>query len=116
MTLLFCFFEGSILEGSCSNSWSNDWKDGRYLFELSRTKLSSGFMTLQVVMNQIIGQDGGDDFQLGHIGKARLKRLGQLPLRLDVHEEAADWDVVADDGDDRNSEEENERNDPYCTF
>jgi hypothetical protein len=45
---------------------------------------------------------------LGHIGKERLKRLGELPLRLDVHEEAADWDIVADDGDDKNSEEGNE--------
>jgi hypothetical protein len=32
----------------------------------------------------------------------------------DVHEEAAEWDVVADD--DKNSEEENEQNDQYCAF
>jgi hypothetical protein len=53
---------------------------------------------------------------LAHIGKERLKRLGGLPLRLDVHEEAADWDVVNEDGDDENSEVENERNDGYCTL
>jgi hypothetical protein len=41
-------------------------------------KLSSGFMTLQVVMNQIIEHDGGNKFRLGHIGKARLKKLGEL--------------------------------------
>jgi hypothetical protein len=84
-------------------------------------KLSSGFMTLQVVMNQIIEHDGGNDFLLGHIGKERLKRLGRLPLRLDVHEEAADWDNIADDSDDENSEDENieddnEQNDGYCSF
>jgi hypothetical protein len=79
-------------------------------------KLSSGFMTLQVVMNQIIEHDGGNEFWLGHIGKERLKRLGELPLRLDVHEEAAEWDVVPADGYDENSEEKNERNDRYCTF
>jgi hypothetical protein len=58
---------------------------------------------------------------LGHIGKARLERLGELPLRLHVHEEATEWDGVAEDSDDENSEdenseEENERNDGYCTF
>jgi hypothetical protein len=84
-------------------------------------KLSSGFITLQVVMNQIIEHDGGNDFRLGHVGKERLERLGRLPLRLDVHEEAADWDFVADDSDDENredgnTEEDNERNDGYCTF
>jgi hypothetical protein len=45
---------------------------------------------------------------LRHIGKERLIRLGELPLRLDVHEEAAEWDVVADDGNDENSKEKNE--------
>jgi hypothetical protein len=75
-------------------------------------KLSSGFMTLQIVMNQIIEHDGGNEFRLGHIGKERLKRLGKLCLRLDMHEEAAEWDVVAEDGGD----EKNERNDGYCTF
>jgi hypothetical protein len=53
---------------------------------------------------------------LGHIGKARLERLGKLPLRLTVHEETADWDVADEDGDDENSEVENERIDGYCTF
>jgi hypothetical protein len=71
-------------------------------------KLSSGFMTLQVVMNQINEHHGGNEFRLGHIGKARLERLGKLPLRLTVHEEATDWDVVDEDGDDENSEVENE--------
>jgi hypothetical protein len=79
-------------------------------------KVSSGFMTLQVVMNQIIEHDGGNEFRLGHIGKERCKRLGELPLRLDVHEEAAYWDVVNEDGDDENSEVENEQNDGYCTL
>jgi hypothetical protein len=63
-------------------------------------------------MNQIIDHDGGNDFRLGHIGKERLKRLGELPLRLDVHEEAAEWDAVAEGGDEEHNEEEN-RN---CTF
>jgi hypothetical protein len=45
---------------------------------------------------------------LGDIGKERLKRLGELPLRLDVHEEAAEWDVVTKDGGDENSDKENE--------
>jgi hypothetical protein len=33
-----------------------------------------------------------------------------------VHEEAAEWDAVADDGDDENSEEEYDRNNHNCTF
>jgi hypothetical protein len=38
-----------------------------------------------------------------------------------VHEEATEWDGVAEEGDDENSEdktieEQNERNDGYCTF
>jgi hypothetical protein len=72
-------------------------------------------------MNQIIEYDGGNEFRLGHIGKERLERMGKLPLRLDGHEEAADWDFVNGDSDDENSEDErievdNERNDGYCTF
>jgi hypothetical protein len=62
--------------------------------EHPREKSSSGFITLQIVMNQIIEHDGGNDFRLGHMGKARLARLGELPLSLDVHEQAAFWDAV----------------------
>jgi hypothetical protein len=90
-------------------------------FNYPGEKLRRGFVTLQVVMNQIIEHDGGNNFRLGHIGKERLERLRQLPLIFDVHEEAADWDFVDDDSDDENSEDEmieddNERNDGYCTF
>jgi hypothetical protein len=71
-------------------------------------------MTLQVVMNQIIERD---DFLLGHIGKERLERLGELPLRLDVHEEAAHCDaLLAEDGDDKNSENNSDKNDRNCNF
>jgi hypothetical protein len=51
------------------------------------------------------------NFDWGHISKERFKRLGELPLRLDVPEETAEWDVVAEDVDDKNSEEENDQND-----
>jgi hypothetical protein len=56
------------------------------------------------------------NFDWGHISKERLNRLGVLPLRLDVHEETAEWDVVAENVDDKNSEEENDRNHRNCTF
>jgi hypothetical protein len=45
------------------------------------------------------------------MGKEWLERLGELPLSIDVHEEAADWDAVDEDGDHENSEEEDVRND-----
>ena len=61
-------------------------------------------MPLQVVMNQIIERDGGNDFRLGHMGEERLARLGQLPHSLDVHEQAADWDAAEGDSDDDNEE------------
>jgi hypothetical protein len=47
---------------------------------------------------------------LVHIGKERLESLGELPLSLDVHEEAADWDALAEDSDEENSEEKNYQN------
>jgi hypothetical protein len=73
-----------------------------------REKLSHGFITLQVVMNQIIEHNGGNDFWLGHMGKERLARLGQLPLSLDVHEQAADWDALLAEGDeDKEEDDEN---------
>ena len=62
--------------------------------ECPREKSSSGFITLQVVMNQIVEHDGGNDCRLGHTGKERSASLGELPLSLDVHEQAADWDAT----------------------
>jgi hypothetical protein len=71
-----------------------------------REKLSSGSLTLQVVTNQIIEHDAENDFRLGHMGKERLARLGQLPLSLDVHEQAADWDAILGGEEDEDEDDE----------
>jgi hypothetical protein len=70
--------------------------------------LSSGFITLQVVMNQIFERDGGNDFRLGNIGKERLARLGKLPLHLDVHEQAADLEAILGGEEDEEEDEDSD--------
>jgi hypothetical protein len=40
------------------------------------------------------------------MGKERLARLGQLPLSLDVHEQAADWDALLAEGEEEEEEDD----------
>ena len=40
--------------------------------------LLNNFRTLQLVLIKILRHDGGNDFKLPHIGKAKLERMGQL--------------------------------------
>ena len=50
--------------------------------ELEHHKLNNIFLTLQGVMEQIILNDGGNDYKLPHMNKAKLARNNELPLTL----------------------------------
>ena len=50
--------------------------------ELGHHKLNNIFLTLQGVMEQIILNDGGNDYKLPHMNKAKLARNNELPLTL----------------------------------
>ena len=55
--------------------------------ELDRYKLNNVFLTLQCVMEKIILNDGGNDFKLPHMNKAKLMRLNRLPISIQASEE-----------------------------
>jgi hypothetical protein len=46
-------------------------------------KLNNVFLTLQTCMNQIMEAHGSNDYQLAHINKAQLERLGSLPQSIE---------------------------------
>lgn len=65
-------------------------------------KLRNVFLTLQNVMNSIIEVNGGNDYDIQHMGKQTLERHGLLPTSLRVTEYAQEWDNNSDDEDDNN--------------
>jgi len=46
------------------------------------SKLNDVWLTLQLCMNQIIENDGGNKYKLQHMGKRKLERLGLLPRNI----------------------------------
>ena len=54
---------------------------------LQRSKLNSIFLTLQQTMEQIILADGGNNYRLQHLSKARLERKGKLPTSILISED-----------------------------
>jgi hypothetical protein len=62
-------------------------------------KLNNVFLTLQTCMNQIIEANGSNDYQLVHMNKARLERIGMLPQSIEMRDAADDWlnDTATDD-------------------
>jgi hypothetical protein len=67
--------------------------------ELPTKKLNYGFLTLQGCFNEILDCHGDNNYKLPHMGKARLERLGLLPVSLDVTESSKIWDVESSDED-----------------
>jgi hypothetical protein len=47
-----------------------------------RTKLNNVWLTLQCCMNSIIECDGSNNYQITHMNKMRLERLGLLPRSI----------------------------------
>ena len=54
-------------------------------------------------MNQVIECNGGCDYRIEHMNKARLERLGLLPQSILVTDAAMDWD--GSDNNDDNSDD-----------
>jgi hypothetical protein len=50
--------------------------------EYPRSKLNNSFLTLQPCMIQVIECNGGYDYRIEHMNKARLERLGLLPQSI----------------------------------
>lgn len=59
--------------------------------------LNHCFLTLQGCFNEIIDCDGGNGYKIPHMGKARLARMGLLPISLEVTTGSAVWDDASDE-------------------
>ncbi len=54
-------------------------------------------------MSQIIEANGSNDYQIVHMNKARLERLGLLPQSIEITDAADDWlNEIATDDDSEN--------------
>ena len=50
--------------------------------ELTSESLQNVFLSLQMAMDEIIQCEGGNNYKLGHMSKAKLSREGRLPANL----------------------------------
>ncbi|KAI3708174.1 hypothetical protein L2E82_37296 [Cichorium intybus] len=53
-------------------------------------QLNNVFLTLQTCMKEIIKVQGGNNYQIPHIGKNRLEREGNLPLQIECDQNLID--------------------------
>jgi hypothetical protein len=65
---------------------------------ITRMQLTNIFLTLQTTMNCIIERDGCNDYDIVHMNKARLERLGLLPVSVRVTDVARGWNSSEDGG------------------
>jgi hypothetical protein len=56
--------------------------------EFSREKINCNWLTLQSCLNEIIENHGNNDYKIPHMAKQRLERMGQLPISLEVTNQA----------------------------
>jgi hypothetical protein len=56
--------------------------------EYPKEKINHVWLTLQMCYNSIIDDHGGNGYRLGHMGKEQLERNGQLPISLEVTNQA----------------------------
>ena len=69
-------------------------------------KLNHVWLTLQSCLNKIIENDGGNDYEIPHMGKESLERTGLLPRVLDVTPAANAWlNPTMDDDSDQDSDD-----------
>lgn len=54
-------------------------------------KINRMWLSLMAFMNEIIDNDGGNDFKLPHMNKKRLEKEGRLPKVLDVTEHVQNY-------------------------
>ena len=76
---------------------SDQWRDGqeetieglvaqvlRTFARFDERKNDFGFLTLQSVLDDILCCNGGNDYEIQHMGKARMLREGNLPRRIEA--------------------------------
>jgi hypothetical protein len=82
---------------------SDQWRDGqedsieglvaqvlRTFTRFDERKNDFGFLTLQCCLDDILCTNGGNDYAIRHIGKARMLREGNLPQRMEASAAAID--------------------------
>ena len=80
---------------------SDQWQDGqeenieglvaqvlRTFVRFDERKNDFGFLTLQCCLDDILCTNGGNDYAIRHVGKARMLRDGTLPERMEASEAA----------------------------
>jgi hypothetical protein len=80
---------------------SDQWRDGqeenieglvaqvlRTFVRFDERKNDFGFLTLQCCLDDILCTNGGNDYAIRHVGKARMLREGTLPQRMEASEAA----------------------------
>ena len=80
-------------------------------------KLNHVWLTLQSSLNMIVENDGGNDYQILHMGKESMERRGLLPWVLDVTPTANAWlNPTMDDDSDQDSDDlDDDANVPMTT-
>ena len=69
-------------------------------------KLNHIWLTLQSCLNMIIGNDGGNDYKIPHMGKESMEMRGLLPRVLDITPTANAWlNPMMDDDSDQDSDD-----------
>ena len=56
--------------------------------EFDPAKINRTWLTLQSCLNEILLNDGGNEYKIPHMNKAKLEREGRLPTVLEVPEAA----------------------------
>jgi hypothetical protein len=59
--------------------------------EFESNKINRIWITYMSCLNEIIDNDGGNDYKIPHMNKRKLEREDRLPRVLSVSENAADW-------------------------
>ena len=58
--------------------------------EYPAEKLNDVFLTLQMVMHEVILCNGNNDYKLKHMNKSQLKRNGELPISITASQTVLD--------------------------
>ena len=59
--------------------------------ECPANEINRMWLTLMSCMNEIIENDGGNDYNVPHMGKDQLERQGRLPIVLAVTKKAEEY-------------------------
>jgi len=53
------------------------------------------FLSLQMVMQEVITCHGGNDYELKHMNKAQLERTGALPMSIEANADALEMILMS---------------------